>query len=127
MTLRRDAGFHAGLSSTSLRSMTLTVSDASVEFIDHLVRYWGAVVVPFFAPGKSKTAARIFGSGFIVHTIGGRWLVTALHVVEDIVRLEACVINVAGQGPTFGTLDCRWEFFPPPLVEFRRFIAVSIE
>jgi len=78
--------------------MIFLLNDANVEYIDQIVRRWGRVVVPFFRPGKSKTAAHVFGSGFLAYALGRHWLVTALHVIEDVLSLDACVINVAGHG-----------------------------
>jgi len=79
--------------------MLLYLNEGSVEYIDEIVRRWGRIVVPFFRNyGKSKTAAHGFGSGFVARVRGKHWLVTALHVVDDAIRADACVFSLCGKG-----------------------------
>jgi hypothetical protein len=75
------------------------LDENSAQFIDDVVQRWGRIVVPFFRNySKSKTAAHGFGSGFLARFNGKHWLVTALHVLEEALRADACVFNLLGRG-----------------------------
>lgn len=69
----------------------------SAQVFDDLVGRWQKIVIPFLASAKnSRTGAIVFGSGFMTTYRGKYFLVTAKHVLDDVMRHGTCAINVNG-------------------------------
>ncbi len=77
--------------------MKIVVSHTSesLDFIDALLPDLEKIMIPFFSPSvKSPKGADGFGSGFLATYNGRRYLVTALHVVEDVAHYGTCAIRI---------------------------------
>lgn len=80
--------------------MKIAVSHTSesLDFIDALLPDLEKIMIPFFSPSvKNPKGADGFGSGFLATYNGRRYLVTALHVVEDVAHYGTCVIRINGK------------------------------
>lgn len=70
-----------------------------LEIVDKIVNAWATIAVQFFV--KDSNSAHKFigcGSGFIVERHNATFLVTAHHVLKDLIEGDAFAANIGGKG-----------------------------
>ncbi|MDZ5459249.1 serine protease family protein [Azohydromonas lata] len=72
---------------------------SAFQIVDDITKSWGRTVVPFYvADNKSKHRLLGCGSGFLAAYKNRLYLVTALHVINDLPSGEALIANIGGKG-----------------------------
>lgn len=76
-----------------------TITPSPLEIIDDIIKLWSRITVPFYVNDPNSTH-KVYGlgSGFIVERNDDTFLVTALHVLQDLRDGDALAANIGGKG-----------------------------